>query len=216
MSRDRDPAGRPRNARPRDSLGRPLARGKDPGPGTDRIPDDLQLTGTDAVRLADQLMRAGRPFAAHEVLEASWKSGPAGERDLWQGLAQIAVGYTHASRGNARGAVTLLRRGAERVRGYRRTVDDDGPYGIDLPAVLAAADDLAASVERGGLADIPPADLRPRLIHLSTPNPGPCPGRGWSRDRKRLPRRPQLPQLAGPPASSWILTPRIVGGSDPR
>ncbi|MEW1808906.1 DUF309 domain-containing protein [Pseudarthrobacter sp. NPDC080039] len=41
-------------------------------------------------------MEAGRPFAAHEVLEARWKAGPAMERDLWQGLAQICVGLAHA------------------------------------------------------------------------------------------------------------------------
>ncbi len=163
MSRDRDAAGRPRNARPRDALGRPLARGQEPGADWEPIPDDLALTGADAVRLADRLLRAGRGFPAHEVLEASWKSGPVGERDLWQGLAQIAVGYTHAGRGNARGAATLLRRGAQRARGYRSGVGDDGPYGIDLPAVLAAAEDLAARIERDGLAGISPADLRPRL-----------------------------------------------------
>ena len=83
------------------------------------MPDELGLDGPDAARLADELLGAGRPFHAHEVLEASWKSAPPDERDLWQGLAQIAVGLTHAHRGNARGAVTLLRRGADRVRAYR-------------------------------------------------------------------------------------------------
>jgi hypothetical protein len=106
------------------------------------IPDELALAGPDAARLADELLRAGRPFHAHEVLEASWKSGPAGERDLWQGLAQIAVGLTHAHRGNARGAVTLLTRGAERVRAYQAAAAaasaaaspaQDRPYGIDRP-----------------------------------------------------------------------------------
>src|SRR5580658_6778376 len=131
MSRDRDPAGRPRNARPRDALGRPLPRDS-ADEDTAPIPDDLPPG--EAVRLADELLRAGRPFHAHEVLEASWKSGPAAERDLWQGLAQIAVGLTHAQRGNARGAVTLLRRGAVRVRGFQERpygTAGDG-YGIDI------------------------------------------------------------------------------------
>jgi uncharacterized protein len=173
MSRDRDPAGKPRNARPRDALGRPLPR-DDVGLAT--IPDELALAGPDAARLADELLRAGRPFHAHEVLEASWKSAPPEERDLWQGLAQVAVGLTHAHRGNARGAVTLLRRGAERVRAYQDTAElsargatepsgvGDRPYGIDVAGVLAACDDLAARIERRGLADIPAADLRPRLL----------------------------------------------------
>jgi uncharacterized protein len=167
VRRDRDPAGRPRNARPRDELGRPLDRAGDQDTGGARIPDDLTLTGPDAARLADELLRSGRPFHAHEVLEASWKSGPADERDLWQGLAQVAVGLTHAHRGNARGAVALLSRGAERVRGYQANAaspsDRDLPYGIDLTAFLAASDDLAARIERDGLTGIPAADLRPGL-----------------------------------------------------
>ena len=165
MSRDRDPAGKPRNARPRDALGRPLPRAD---AGLAMIPDELALAGPDAARLADDLLRAGRPFHAHEVLEASWKSAPPDERDLWQGLAQVAVGLTQAHRGNARGAVTLLRRGAERVRAYRDTAEPSGvggrPYGIDVAAVLVACDDLAARIERRGLADIPAADLRPGLL----------------------------------------------------
>ena len=176
MSRDRDPAGRPRNARPRDALGRPLDRAGAPGAGETRIPDDLTLAGPDAARLADELLRAGRPFHAHEVLEAAWKSGPAHERDLWQGLAQAAVGLTHAHRGNARGAVALLSRGTQRVRAYQAhavsppdspgSAGRDLPYGIDLTAFLATCDDLAERIERDGLAGIPAADLRPGLRAL--------------------------------------------------
>ena len=193
MTRDRDPAGRPRNARPRDALGRPLDPAGGPGPGsgaagTNRIPDDLVITGAEAAALADRLLRDGRPFHAHEVLEAAWKSGPSGERDLWQGLAQIAVGLTHARRGNARGAVALLSRGAERVRGYQARAssqdeassDHEGsrggagsqraegrlasPFGMNVALFLAVADDLAARIERDGLDGIPPADLSPGLL----------------------------------------------------
>jgi len=189
VTRDRDPAGRPRNARPRDGLGRPLDRAADPGSAADRIPDDLVITGAEAAALADRLLRDGRPFHAHEVLEAAWKYGPAGERDLWQGLAQIAVGLTHARRGNARGAVTLLTRGAERVRGYQSGSDSQAgsdsqsgsdsqagsgsrraagreasPFGMNVASFLAAADDLAARIERDGLDEIPAADLSPALL----------------------------------------------------
>ena len=165
MTRDRDPAGRPRNARPRDGLGRPLDRADGPGSGADRIPDDLVITGAEAAALADRLLRDGRPFHAHEVLEAAWKSGPASERDLWQGLAQIAVGLTHARRGNARGAIALLSRGADRVRGYQRAVGRPAsPFGMNVAVFLAAADDLAARIERDGLNAIPPADLSPGLL----------------------------------------------------
>jgi len=170
LTRDRDPGGRPRNARPRDGLGRPLARvevGAGAEAGQAGIPDDLVITGPDAATLADQLLRDGRPFHAHEVLEAAWKSAGPGERDLWQGLAQIAVGLTHARRGNARGAVTLLRRGAQRVRAHQEQPGATAgpyPFGMDIPAVLAASGDLAARIEQHGLDGIPPADLAPGLL----------------------------------------------------
>lgn len=128
--RDRDEAGRPRQARPRDALGRPLPYGS---PGVPPVPD-VALPAAETVRVARELVEAGRPFAAHEVLEARWKAGPADEADLWQGLAQLAVGLTHEARGNHIGAKRLLERGSARLRSY---VDTGGPtYGVDIPAVL--------------------------------------------------------------------------------
>lgn len=158
--RDRDDAGRPRNARARDALGRPLGRGHT---GETPVPDDLSLPPEEALTLAQHLLDSGRPFQAHEVLEASWKSAPAAERDLWQGLAQVAVGLTHAQRGNARGAVALLRRGAARLSGYPGGSEDAAPHEIDGPAVTRVAGELATRIERAGLDDVTPADLRLRL-----------------------------------------------------
>ena len=159
--RDRDQAGRPRNARPRDAFGRPLRHGETGEPG---IPDDLSLAPAEAVALAQRLLESARPFQAHEVLEASWKSAPPAERDLWQGLAQLAVGLTHAQRGNARGAAALLRRGAGRVSGYLPGGDGaGGPHGIDVAGISRAAGELAGRIERDGLGSVPPGDLRLRL-----------------------------------------------------
>ena len=141
--RDRDPAGRPRNARPRDALGRPLPHGE---AGADRVPEDLSLPPADALALAQHLLDTGRPFHAHEVLEASWKQAPEEERELWRGLAQVAVGLTHAQRGNARGAVALLRRGAERVSGYGAAP----PHGIDAAGIARECAGLAGQIEAAG------------------------------------------------------------------
>ena len=152
VPRDRDPAGRPRNARPRDELGRPLPRTA--ADGAAPVPDDLVVTPAEAAVLGGSLLAEGRPFHAHEVFEAAWKSAPDEDREFWRGLAQIAVGLTHARRGNARGAVTLLRRGAAGVRGYA----GDTP-GIDPGFVAASADDIANRIERDGLAAVPAASL---------------------------------------------------------
>jgi hypothetical protein len=154
VSRDWDPAGRPRNARPRDELGRPLPRTAADADDAARVPDDLVVTPAEAAVLGGSLLAEGRPFHAHEVFEAAWKSAPDADREFWRGLAQIAVGLTHARRGNARGAVTLLRRGAAGVRGYA-----GDPPGIDPGFVAASADGIANRIERDGLAAVPAASL---------------------------------------------------------
>jgi len=38
------------------------------------------------------------------------------------------------------------------------------PFGMNVAVFLAAADDLAARIERDGLDRIPPADLSPGLL----------------------------------------------------
>jgi hypothetical protein len=104
VRRDRDNAGRPRNARPRDGLGRPLPPGT---PGVPTTPDDVTLAPAETLREAQRLLDSGLPFHAHEVLEAARKAAPDDERQLWRGLAQLTVGLTHARRGNAAGASGL-------------------------------------------------------------------------------------------------------------
>ena len=130
MPRDRDASGRARQSRPRDELGRPLPYGV---PGVEPVPE-VAMPPEDTIRVARELVHDGRPFSAHEVLEARWKAGPLEERELWQGLAQLCVGLTHALRGNEAGAVRLVDRGALRLEAYA------GPtYDLDLTAVIACA-----------------------------------------------------------------------------
>jgi hypothetical protein len=152
-ARDRDESGRPRNARPRDRLGRPLPRGSQGVPG---IADDLDLPPGETLAYAQRLLDRGLAFNAHEVLEAAWKSGPDSERMLWQGLAQLAVGITHVQRGNVKGAVSLLRRASERLSGR------PAPYGIDIGGLRDFVDTLIGDLNTG--AEITPERLRPRLV----------------------------------------------------
>jgi uncharacterized protein len=133
------------------------------------MPEDLRLSADDAVQLAQQLIDQGRPFHAHEVLEAAWKSAPPGQRDLWKGLAQIAVGLTHARRGNDRGAVALLRRGARAVRPYadgRDASRSSAPASIDAAEVSREATQLANQIAADGLDSVTANDL---LLRLTPP-----------------------------------------------
>ncbi len=109
------------------------------------MPDDLDMPPADALAEAQRLLDADRPFHAHEVLEAVWKAAPEAERELWRGLAQVAVGITHLRRGNARGAEALLSRAADRLVPY----EADAPHNIDVRGVVKQARELAASPEEG-------------------------------------------------------------------
>jgi uncharacterized protein len=160
-ARERDADGRARNARPRDELGRPLPRSAPGSGGVPRIPDDLVVTPVEAAALGGRLLADGLPFHAHEVFEAAWKSAQGPERELWRGLAQIAVGLTHARRGNSTGAVTLLRRGAAQVRDLDAQLSGNAASELISPGYVAAsADDLAARIGQQGLTAIAEADLR--------------------------------------------------------
>ncbi|MFF5261990.1 DUF309 domain-containing protein [Actinomadura viridis] len=124
------------------------------------MPEDLSLPPGEALEEAQRLLDADRPFHAHEVLEAAWKDAPPAERELWRGLAQIAVGVTHLRRGNGRGAQALLERAAERVQPYAA----DPPYGIDVTGIADEARRVAASAAEGAAPGLP---LRFRLTRTA-------------------------------------------------
>jgi uncharacterized protein len=162
--RDRDPFGRARNARPRDALGRPLPHDAE---GVERAPEGVPRAPDEALAEAQRLLDAGRPFHAHEVLEDAWKAAPESERQLWRGLAQLAVGLTHAARGNAHGAATLLERGAANVAGSAA----DPPHGLDVVGLVGWARTGAAAAAAGSPVPGPP---RLRTVPAGSPEvPGP-------------------------------------------
>jgi hypothetical protein len=130
--------------RPRDRLGRPLAWDAEP----ELILENYaELSMEDNDRLGREAVSAGRWFPAHEAWETAWKQARGtGDEELFKGLSQMGAGYVHLLRGNAHGAMTLLRRAAGRVGTY--------PDGHRRIATLALRDKLladAARVERGEL-----------------------------------------------------------------
>jgi uncharacterized protein len=142
VSRDRDAAGRPRNARPRDATGRPLPRDASGPPPVDDAP---ALNPADALVVGESLLRDGHPFAAHEVFEAVWKATSDQERGVFRGLAQLAVAMTHRQRRNVKGARALFARAAATLDPW----DAVEPYGVAVRSVrtwcAAAADDPDAA-----------------------------------------------------------------------
>lgn len=141
--RDRNETGQAQNQRPRDRYGRPMPHGS--VGEVERVPDDAVFTVEEGIAEAQHLLDGGFAFTAHEVLEAVWKSAPEPERELWRGLAQTAVGVTHAQRGNRVGAARLLRRGADRVEAF----GPDAPHGVDVAGVAVFARSLADDLDAG-------------------------------------------------------------------
>jgi predicted metal-dependent hydrolase len=111
--------------------------------GVPRQPVGVHRTPDEALDEAQRLLDNALPFHAHEVLEDAWKAAGEPERAFWKGLAQLAVGATHAARGNPAGATALLERGAAAIEPFR----DRDPYGVDVAGLVAWA--------RGGGAGSP-------------------------------------------------------------
>ncbi|AEF41550.1 DUF309 domain-containing protein [Hoyosella subflava] len=139
-ARDRDESGRARNARPRDALGRPLPYGS---PGVPRLEEGRVRTPEETLAEAAALLDQRLPFHAHEVFEDAWKSAPEQWRGLWKGLAQLAVGVTHAARGNLSGASRLLTRAAEHLEPFEATK----PFTIDVDGLRTWSERQSAELE---------------------------------------------------------------------
>jgi hypothetical protein len=71
----------------------------------------------------------------------------------------VAVGLTHAQRGNARGAAALLRRGGRAVGSFAA----GAPHGIDAAGIAGASARLAARIEADATTPVTAQDLSLRL-----------------------------------------------------
>jgi hypothetical protein len=126
--------------RPRDELGRPQAWDAE---NRLHLEDYDRLTLDENHDLGLGHARAGRWFPAHEAWETAWKKARhTDEAELFKGLSQMGAGYVHLLRGNAHGAVTLLRRAAGRVGRYPA-----GTRGIDTGRLAARLERDAARIE---------------------------------------------------------------------
>jgi hypothetical protein len=117
--------------RARDAFGRPLPHDADQPVEA----DPHALPPEQTLQVVAQLLDEGRAFRAHEVFEAIWKATAGEERELWRALAQLAVGITHAQRGNRRGSSALLRRAAANLAPW----EGAHPHGIDVTAIRSWA-----------------------------------------------------------------------------
>lgn len=81
-------------------------------------------------------------YDCHEVLEVVWRDQVDPEKQLTQGIIQVAVALYHCRRDNYVGAEKLLLRGLERIR---RSLAIASP--IDVAALLSDVEKALYSVQ---------------------------------------------------------------------
>ncbi|MFQ5520248.1 MAG: DUF309 domain-containing protein [Candidatus Methylomirabilia bacterium] len=119
---------------------------------------------------AAALFDARLHFEVHELLEPYWLRAQGDERQILQGLIQVAVGYHHLANGNLPGARALLEEGSAKL------VDGDlggfplRGFALKVRQSLAAIDRLG--IEGAGTFDW---SLMPRFQRESTHGSHPSP-----------------------------------------
>lgn len=87
-------------------------------------------------------------YAGHDEWEEVWRRASGTRRKLLHGIIQVAVGYEHQKRGNAKGMRSLLRQGADKLRYFTRR-----------PGVRELRDRALADAEEASLTSAPPKVL---------------------------------------------------------
>jgi hypothetical protein len=96
------------------------------------------------------LIRAGRFYDAHEVLEDAWRAALPAERDFFQGLVHVAVAWYQAGRGKEVGCERQLEKALRRLDPYA-----PAHRGLDVTALLESVE-----AARSRFPDLPPPVLR--------------------------------------------------------
>jgi uncharacterized protein len=99
----------------------------------DALPNSA-LQNNQAFRRGIEQFNSGHFFEAHETWEEIWLQSPEPDNTFLQGIIQITAAFHHHSRGNLRGARSLLEAGLARLDRF-----PDAHRGIALVALRAGA-----------------------------------------------------------------------------
>lgn len=105
-----------------------------------------------------RLFKEGDYFLAHETLEEYWIEAPEPERDFYQGLIHLAVGFHHLARANSIGAKAQFRKASNRLAGYSGRHE-----GVDVDGIRDFLEGAADKVDRGEKLEPPALDERRRM-----------------------------------------------------
>lgn len=99
-----------------------------------------------------RLFEKGEYFLSHETLEEHWIEAPEEDRNFYQGLIHLAVGFHHLERGNRKGAKLQFQKAVRRLESYA-----DVHEGVDLSALRAFLAKVPGRIDRG--EKVEPPDL---------------------------------------------------------
>lgn len=102
-----------------------------------------------------RLFQDGQYFLSHETLEEHWAEAPEQDRNFYQGLIHLAVGFLHHDKGNHKGAGLQFAKASKRLEGY-----PDAYQEVDLASVRRFLDAAPAALQ-GGETLSPPKLLKP-------------------------------------------------------
>ena len=106
-----------------------------------------------ALDQAADLFDAGLYFEVHELLEPYWMRAGGGEREILQGLIQVAAGFHHLANGNLKGARSLLDEGSAKLLGQRLEGRAVSPFALSvrerMDAIIRSGEAVARSTMPG-------------------------------------------------------------------
>jgi predicted metal-dependent hydrolase len=102
-----------------------------------------------------RLFEDGQYFLSHETLEEHWAEAPEQDRNFYQGLIHLAVGFLHHGKGNDKGSRLQFTKASKRLSGY-----PDVYQQIDVARVREFLDAAPAALDRGETLT-PPKLFRP-------------------------------------------------------
>ncbi len=110
---------------------------------------------------------AGEWFECHETLEELWAGSSGTDRDLYQGILQIAVALHHWRGGNFAGSGHLLRKGGGILGRVAQVCRE-----VDVAALVCDADTFRQALEKLGTDRMKELDrqLIPRIRRIAPPH----------------------------------------------
>jgi hypothetical protein len=118
-----------------------------------------------AVAIAAHLFGEQLFFEVHEILEPPWRDAEGDDREILQGLIQVAVGFHHREDGNLRGATSLLADGNAKLFAHVPEA-----FGIDLESLCRDVEAFAIALRHRAAGDSS-IELPPIPRWKSTPLP---------------------------------------------